>query len=789
MELLEGQTLQRRISAKSIPMEELLELAIQIADALDAAHAKGIVHRDIKPGNIFVTERGHAKILDFGLAKQSRPKLAEAVGASAATTVALSEEHLTTPGIAMGTIAYMSPEQARGTELDARTDLFSFGAVLYEMATRLPPFSGSTSAVIFEAILNRTPLSPLRLNPELPEKLAEIIDKALEKDRDLRYQSASELRTDLRRLKRTTSSRGLVAIEPDATVGRRWRMSSRLAVLSGAIIVALALLALRLRPPATPKVLGVTQLTNDGQTKIGQLVTDGSRLYFNVPTQTGWTVAQASAVGGGTTPVLAPTRDLMLCDISPNGSELLLSPFSNLDVPLYTLPLPSGAPRRVGGVLTSCAWWSPDAEHITYPQSNALYFAKRDGSEARKVVTVDGIPGAAAWSPDGRVLRFTLSDPKTEASSLWEIDSNGRSLRPLLPGWNIPSSECCGRWTPDGKYFVFRSGRNGTNNLWAIREKAGVLRATSREPTQLTSGPMQMTSFVPSKDGKKLFAIGVARRGELVRYDTKPRQFSQYFPGISAVHLAFSRNGQEAAFVSYPEGTLWRSRADASERLQLTFPPMDAEWPTWSPDGKQIAFDGQMPGKSYHIYVVSADGGTPEEVTSGTRDEIYPSWSPDGKTLVFGNRFDQNGETDGIHLFDLSTHQVTALAGSQKYMSFPQWSPDGRYIVASWVSKQKLLLFEVKTQKWIELGERVVGRHVFWSRDGKYIYFSSSFEGKPTIHRMHIADQKLEPVADLGGLKPLLGFPLLTGLAPDDSPLVSRDISSYEIYAFDWELP
>jgi Tol biopolymer transport system component len=236
--------------------------------------------------------------------------------------------------------------------------------------------------------------------------------------------------------------------------------------------------------------------------------------------------------------VLAPTRDLMLCDISPNGSELLLSPFSNVDVPLYILPLPSGAPRRVGDVLTSCAWWSPDAEHIVYPQSNALYFARKDGSETRKVVTVDGIPGAGAWSPDGRVLRFTLSDPKTEAYSLWEIDSNGTSLRPLLPGWSLPSSECCGRWTPDGKYFVFRSRSKGANNLWAIREKAGVLRATGREPTQLTSGPMQMTSFVPSKDGKKLFAIGVARRGELVRYDTKSRQFSQYFPGVSAVHLA-----------------------------------------------------------------------------------------------------------------------------------------------------------------------------------------------------------------------------------------------------------
>jgi Tol biopolymer transport system component len=697
----------------------------------------------------------------------------------------------------MGTVAYMSPEQARGEHLDARTDLFSFGVVLYEMASGRLPFEGKSAPAVFAALLHEEPVPPLSLNPELPSELDRIITKTLEKDCKLRYQTASDLRADLLRLKRAsepvraTAPSGARLSLPKWTQRVTWRVGAGVLGLA-AVLFAAFMFSRSSAPP--PRVLGSTQLTNSPTVKFGPLVTDGTRLYFNQFVNDAFGIAQLSVAGGEPVPISGPSKNTVLFDISPDGTEFLgvSFPFESEEhiYPAWALPVVSGSPRRLGDISAYDGTWSPDGQKIVYTKGKELFVANRTGSDSRKLVETSGVPSWPRWSPDGTRLRFSVSDYLKPSSSLWEISSDGTNPHRLLPDWKNPPNESCGSWTADGRYFVFSSTSNGLSSIWALREKRGLWGSTSQEPVQLTTGPMDTQAPVPSRDGRKLFVIGEQRQGELVRYDAKSQQFVPYLEGISAEGLSTSRDGQWIAYVSYPEATLWRSRVDGRERLQLTLPPLQVAVPRWSPDGKRIAFMGRSPGKGMKIFIVSAEGGAPEQLMPGEESELAPAWSPDGNTLVFGGYPVGAKKPLAIHMLDLKTRQVSTLPGSEGLL-FPIWSPNGRYLVAE-TPEEKGMLYDFKVRRWAELPVHGFG-YWTWSRDGKFIYFDGDFHSAhndPAVFRLRIADRKIERVATLKGMRRTFGvFGSWFGLAPDDSPLLLRNLSSQQIYALDVQFP
>ena len=789
MQMLDGQTLRDRIAGRPFDLEQILETGIQITDALDAAHSKGIIHRDIKPANIFITNRNHAKLLDFGLAKIAQADGRDMVSGPQGLSRAETLDVLTSPGSAVGTVAYMSPEQALGKDLDARSDIYSFGAVLYEMATGALPFSGQTSAAMFDCILNKQPLLVTRLNPRVPAELERVIGKSLEKDRDVRYQSAAELRADLKRLKRDTESGTASASEAGARAARGVKVRWPLYAATLSVLGCGALLVVWLRAPSLPpRVIGSTQITHDGRIK-GRMAADGARVYFEEEVSTHRSVlAEVSTTGGETGIIPDPFTNITIADISRDHSELLAYDFvgTDKDFPFWIVPLPTGAPRRLGDVRAHSAAWSPDGRVLAYATGSEIYAANHDGSAPRKLLSLPGRAFGLTFSPDGGRIRFTVGDPFSDSVSLWEARADGTGLHPLLAGWNTPAHECCGRWTADGRYYLFLSSNSKGRNVWALREAGGLLGRASSIPQQVTTGPLNFEHLLPGQEGNKLFVVGTQSQAEVVRYDRRSGQFLPYLPGISAGELDFSRDHEWVTYVTYPDGSLWRSRVDGSNRLQLTYPPTQVHLPRWSADGQQVAFIS-LSGENWKIFLISAQGGTPQELLPTDDAETDPVFSADSAQIAFGPH---TSIKQGIHLVDLKTRDMTTLAGSEGWFS-PRWSPDGRYLAVLSQDSRQVRFFDFKVQKWSKpVAEAGLIGFPTWSRDSQYLYFDEG-GSEPAFRRIKIGGTSSEAVFSLKGL-PLLSTTAVgtwSGLAPDGTPLFVRDNATHEIYALDLDLP
>ena len=648
MELMEGETLKQRIARKPFKTEEILGLGIQLADALSAAHGKGIVHRDLKPANLFLTERGDAKVLDFGLAKlgpTGKEEGGETADSDGPTQV--KAEDLTSPGTALGTVAYMSPEQARGEDLDARTDIFSLGVVLYEMATGQPAFTGSTSAVICEAILNKTPTSPSRLNPEVSDELERAIGRCLEKDRDLRYQSASDLRADLKRLKRDTDS-GKSMARPAAQPGRR-RSGALPWAGAGTLVVAGALGWWLLTRPASELPLGrekITPITTDGGYKDNpQLSPDGEKVAYE------WRGdIYVKPLGPGTRPIRLTEDEAHEAHPvwSPDGRQIAFLRELEGGATLYTVPALGGQERKLIDLGVLWSKFSSDPILSWSPDGDWLGFAERLSEDAPSrivrlsLATLEKQPLTSppeasagdfdpAFSPDGTLLAFVRSgSDRFGYREVWIQPMEGGEARRLTSSQDL----CRGpTWTPDGGAILFTLGTGGIRRVSLEGGEPGLIPGVG-DGTGFPS--VRGTRMVLKQITNQPYDIWRMPVRRAPNRDRAPEKLIASSADDGNAH--YSPDGRRIAFSSWRGGgveNIWICDSDGADPVQLTtFEKGWAGTARWSPDSRRIAFDNAEAGDN-NVYVIEADGGVPRRLTRQPSADSMGAWSRDGRWIYF----------------------------------------------------------------------------------------------------------------------------------------------------------
>jgi Tol biopolymer transport system component/DNA-binding winged helix-turn-helix (wHTH) protein len=563
-------------------------------------------------------------------------------------------------------------------------------------------------------------------------------------------------------------------------------------LLTVAIIFGSWLLFFIVYPVPRPSVQRMNRITNAARIdEWGGIVSDGTRIFFLEREAGHWKLMQTSVEGGNAEAMAAPFENTRLFAVSPDHSQFLIGQFKRRDdeMPLWLWPVQGGEPRRLGQATGHDPAWSPDGTQIVFVRGQNLYSVRRDGTQLRQLAHIEGYPHAPAWSPDGETIRFTVDLGEYGTPSIWQISADGNGAHPLLPGGTPPSNQSAGNWTADGKYFLFSGCEQYECNLWAMRDAWSWFRRSHHTPFPLTSGPDVLHVTIPTQTGSRIFAFSFRSRRELEKFDPRTMRASMLSLDTLAQEASISPDGQMVVYSNRPDGSMWRSNTDGSQRLRLTSAPLGGLSPRWSPKGEQILFTGVRNDQPRQIYLLASDGGALRPVLPKGWEGVNADWSPDGYRIAVSMRNLKTHPHYALFTLEPTTAIWKELPDSKEF-SEPRWSPDGRYIAALDSSNHHLLLFDVQRGKWSTIASGGYLEAPYWSSDGSSIYFQDQLDDQESVFRADVATQRVQLVLGFGEiLRVSATHCFFSGLGRDGSIYVMLERGLTDIYALDLDLP